>query len=90
MDIERAKNYIKSVRWQFAKTMPKNPHEYTVRGWHKDKEHEFIWFVEAIREFGTPEKFFKATYIYFTIDEHKYWTMGNLIDQTIIINRAKV
>ena len=25
--------YIAKVRWQFAKTMPQWPHEYTVREW---------------------------------------------------------
>lgn len=90
MDIERARKYIASVRWQFAKTMSNNPHEYTVREWNKDKESEFIWFVEAIREFGVQEKFYKATYSYFTIDTWKYWTMGSPIDKTIIINRARI
>lgn len=27
------REYIGQVRWQFAKTMPDWPHEYTVKAW---------------------------------------------------------
>lgn len=70
--------------------MPKNPHYYTVREWSKDKESEFVWFVEEIRQFGITERYFKIPYIYLVIDNWKYWTMGSPIEKTIIINRAKV
>jgi len=90
--IERATAIISKVKWQFAKTMPQNPHEYTKRAWSQELgiEDEFEWFVMAIREHGTPEKFGKAKYIYLKVDDYKYWTMGWPLEKTIIINRAKV
>ena len=45
----RRRAYIAEVRWQFAKTMPQWPHEYTVREWRPDLEREFFEFVELIR-----------------------------------------
>ena len=33
-----ARAYVAGVRWQFAKTMPQWPHEYTVREWRLDLE----------------------------------------------------
>jgi hypothetical protein len=47
-----ARAYIATVRWQFAKTMPQWPHEYTVREWRQDLEHEFVEFVALIRREG--------------------------------------
>jgi hypothetical protein len=40
--IEDARTYIAKVRWQFAKTMPQWPHEYTVREWREDLQPEFF------------------------------------------------
>jgi hypothetical protein len=39
-----ARAYIGKVRWQFAKTMPQWPHEYTVREWRPDLELVFLEF----------------------------------------------
>lgn len=88
MDIERARKYINSVRWQYAKTMPKNPHEYTVRKWCPALDLEFVWFVNEIRNHGIERRFFRQIYIYLRIDDKEYWTMGAPVDVTIIINRA--
>ena len=44
--------YIAKVRWQFAKTMPQWPHEYTVLQWRQDLEPEFRAFVALIRSAG--------------------------------------
>ena len=49
MTLDEARVYIASVRWQFAKTMPQWPHEYTVRVWPPDLEHSFFAFVRLIR-----------------------------------------
>jgi hypothetical protein len=32
-DMARLREYIKSVEWRFAKTMPETPHFYTKRIW---------------------------------------------------------
>ena len=49
---EDAREYIHQVRWQFAKTMPQWPHEYTVRDWRSDLEAEFVDFAVLIRREG--------------------------------------
>ena len=42
--IDDARHYIAQVRWQFAKTMPQWPHEYTVRNWRPELESDFEEF----------------------------------------------
>ena len=44
----------------------------------------------AIREYGTKERFGKNRYIKLELDGWKYWSMGWPVNQTILINRAKV
>lgn len=93
MNIEekRFRGYIENVRWQFAKTYANTwPHEYTVRGWRPDIDSEFAWAAQYIRDHGTPEPFFKKIHVYLSLDGWKYWTMGNPIDETTIINRAAI
>jgi hypothetical protein len=50
--IDDARAHIAEVRWQFAKTMPQWPHEYTIRIWRPDREREFDGFVALIRRDG--------------------------------------
>lgn len=89
-DRERAKLYIASVKWQFAKTMPSNPHEYTLKKWKAESAGEFEWFVTEIREYGYQATFNGRRYIYFEVEGRVYWTMGALLADTILINRAVV
>ena len=53
-----------------------------------DKEFESI--VEYIREHGVKEKFEGKEYIYLHLGDFKYWTMGEAVKDTILINRAKI
>ena len=80
--------YITSVKWTFAKTMPKWPHWYTIRDWNMDKEQTFVDFVYHIRKYGVKEPFYKKTHIYFYFHNYKYWTMGDPLETTWVINRA--
>ena len=89
MDIDAARSFIAAVRWQFAKTMPQWPHEYTVREWQPD-DGPFVAFVLYIREHGYPGVFKGKPRTYCAIDGWTYWTMGAPLGQTIIINRARV
>ncbi len=92
--IEDARAYIAKVRWQFARTMPRWPHEYTVRHWRQDLEPEFIAFAECIINNGTVKPWLSHAVIpryhhtYFEIDGWEYWTMGEPIPATTVINRA--
>lgn len=89
-DKERFRAYVREVRWQFAKTYAKSwPHEYTVRKWNPQLDEEFCRIVLFIRAKGVKEHFHKAIRPYFYIDGMKYWTMGDSLPYTWIINRAE-
>ena len=91
-DFERVSALLAAQNWVFAKTMPDNPHEYTVRkNWKSDDD--FVFVVQYIRQHGYPGKFGGKTYTYLDAGGHFYWTMGAPINKadgsplTIIINR---
>ena len=95
-NIEDARTYIGDVRWRYAKTMPQWPHEYTVRGWRPDLERQFFEFVSLIRQDGivkpwppdvaTP----RYHHTYLSFDGWEYWSMGEPIPDTTVINRARL
>lgn len=85
---------FKRARWVFAKTMPKNPHEYTLRReWH---DADFVWAVNLMRRAGYCEGFWSLTYIQCNVNGYKHWTMGRAINYpdgspwTILINRKSL
>lgn len=85
------REYIDSVHWKFAKSYSKTaPHEYTVRSWNPDLENEFLFFVKFIRKYGYREKWGSRYYTYLEVDGLKYWTMGDPLEVTIILNRTPV
>lgn len=84
MDI---REFVLSVNWRFAKTMPKDPHWYTVRNFSDDAA--FIEAVNIIRRDGKPVMYKGRAYISLDLDGWRYWTMGNPLPQTKIINRAR-
>lgn len=87
----KIEKYIDSVKWRFAKTYAETaPHEYTVRSWAPWKEDQFEHFVEFIRKHGVEEKFYSSTFTYWYHGPHKYWTMGNPVNETTVINRCLV
>jgi hypothetical protein len=89
-----ARPYIAKVRWQFAKTMPQWPHEYTVLQWKTDLETEFRAFVALIRSEGIVKPWPRDSktpryhHTYLELGEWEYWTMGEPVDETTLINRA--
>ena len=83
---EDLSNRLQLQRWIFAKTMPKNPHYYTLKKNWKFPE-AFEESVILIRKYGIEEKFRGWPYICFNFDGYKYWTMGSPVSQTILINR---
>lgn len=94
--IDDARAYITKVRWQFAKTMPQWPHEYTVRQWRPDLEAEFFEFAAVVRGQGVvkpwPPEASRPRYhhTYLEVDDWEYWTMGEPIGETTVINRALI
>jgi len=90
--VSDARDYIASVRWQFASTMPQWPHEYTVRHWRLDLDAEFAGFVDLIHREGTvkPWPTIRPRYhhTYLDLGAWEYWTMGEPVLETTVINRA--
>ena len=79
--------FINSVSWTYAKTMPEWPHEYIVK---KNVDVElFIEIVKHIRKFGYEGMFYQKTITYFDFEGMVYWTMGAPVEETTIINRCK-
>ena len=94
--IEQARRYVSAVRWQFARTLPQWPHEYTLRRWRENLAQEFDAFVRLIRTEGTVKPWPRGSarpryhHHYLEIDEWQYWTMGEPVEETILINRCRV
>ena len=74
--------------WQFARTMPQNPHEYTHRAW--GHEETFLRIVLHLREHGSQEVYGGDIYTYYVANGFKHWTMGADLMSTILINRKPV
>jgi hypothetical protein len=81
------KSFIDKVEWTYAKTMPKWRHHYIVRS--KVDETLFVGLVEHIRRFGYKGWFYDKQLTYFDEEGFMYWTMGEPIDKTTIVNRAR-
>lgn len=84
---ESLRHFVDHVKWTYAKTMPKWPHEYIVR--ERVDEELFQQLVLHIRSNGFEGRFYSQTYTYFEEDGLLYWTMGAPLDETIIINRCR-
>jgi hypothetical protein len=95
-DTAQATTYIAKVKWQFAKTMPLWPHEYTVRDWRHDLDADFLDFAALIRSEGVVKAWPRDSanpryhHTYLELDGWEYWTMGAPLPETTVINRARV
>jgi len=87
MTKEQFDAFVKAHDWRVAKSMPTIPHAYVVREKCRN-DAEFCNAVMFIRQYGQPRKFYKKTYLYLDVEPYTYWTMGNPVDRTKIINRA--
>lgn len=90
LNFEKLRSMIARCEWKFAKTMPFAPHEYIVRDKCPLTDEEFVYFVNMQREHGVKERWGKYNNPYLYIDDYKYWTMGAPLEETTVINRAKV
>lgn len=92
MTEQKIKDFITRYSWTFSKTYAKfAPHEYYVKdNLDEQGKEDFVEFVIFIREVGFPCKFGKQTHIYFEFEGKYYWTMGDTIPNTIILNRCNV
>jgi len=79
---------LSGATFKFAKSMPLLPHWYTLRqSWPSNEIFEAA--VAKIRELGTSRTFGKRKFIYYDFGGYTYWTMGDTIPNTILINRAE-
>jgi hypothetical protein len=94
--VDDARRSIGRVRWQFAKTMPQWPHEYTVSDWRPEWRAEFLDLVALIHRDGVVKPWprdaavprYRHTYL--ALDGWEYWTMGEPDPETVLINRARL
>jgi hypothetical protein len=85
---EDLKRFIERERWTFAKTAHDWPHEYLVRD--RVDETLFERLVNYIRAHGSKGRFYRKILTYYEEDSLLYWTMGDPVDETTIINRCRV
>ena len=86
---DKLRSMIARCQWTFAKTMPFAPHEYIVKGKCPLTDEEFEYFVNMQRNYGRVERWGKYLTPYLYIEDYKYWTMGDSLEDTTVINRAK-
>jgi len=89
-DLDRAKIFIDSADWIFAKTYAETaPHEYIVKNrLPKEKWAEFEFLVQSIFSEGTDKFFYQTPVRYLIIDNKRYWVMDKTVETTVLINRC--
>lgn len=93
MDDVQMEEFVNNFDWIFAKTYAKKaPHEYIVKTKISDPDlrKKFDEVVIYIREAGFDAYYFKRRGKYYVLDDYYYWTMGAPVNETIILNRAKL
>lgn len=92
MEKNKIRNFVNAQEWRFAKTYAKTaPHYYIIKGkLPKEEQETFIDFVKHIREKGYEELFWTKSFIMFRLDGFVYWTYGDPIPDTIVLNRRKI
>ena len=81
------RGFINKTQWTFAKNYAATwPHHYIVR--ERVDENLFLKMVKHIRCFGYEGRFYKKKITYFEEDGYVFWTMGEPIEETTIINRC--
>lgn len=77
-----------AARWRFAKSMPHNPHWYTLKEtWENPQQFEEA--VQMIRDRGITEVYGNRPYTVLFINQFKYWSMGAPVKETTLINRCR-
>ena len=93
MDDVQMEEFVNSFDWIFAKTYAKKaPHEYIVKTNISDSDllRKFDEVVTYIREVGFDAYYFKRRGKYYILGDYYYWTMGAPVNETTILNRAKL
>jgi hypothetical protein len=83
------RSIIEAGTWTFASSMPWIPHFYVVRG----KTLPYNLFVKLaiwVRHYGYDANHGYGLHRYLDVDGLRYWTMGAPLDETTILNRARI
>ena len=92
--VDAVEKFIAEVKWRFAKTMPQWPHWYVMEDWNPGREAEFGELVRRIFEEGRDEQWgtgkWERTVRYYYAGNYKYWVMDPTIEETDLINRARI
>lgn len=81
------RDFVEAAKWTFAKTYAATwPHEYIVRD--RVDESLFVQLVTHIRAHGYEGKFYRMSITYFDEGVMTYWTMGEPLADTKIVNRC--
>src|SRR5512143_3490428 len=88
-DLRRARHFIKSQEWRFARTMPQWPHWYIVGG-KGNQSRQFNRFANLIKEYGEEDRWGRHTLCFLRIDSYKYWVMGEIINRAAPIPSTEV
>ncbi len=88
MKLEQTEQFLSSLRWQYAKTYPSCPHEYTCLSWQPEIKQQMIYFARLIKEVDYKERFGKRGFRVLVIENMKYWTMDFPLENTDLINRT--
>lgn len=82
------KEFVDRQQWTYAKTYAANsPHEYIVREHFDGSQKDFANAVQFIRDHGFKLMYWKKKYVVYHLEGHFYWTMGEPIPVTRVLNR---
>ena len=93
MDHNIFRNFIERHEWIFAKTYAAFcPHEYIVMKWLPEEEWPlFPQIAQFIRDEGFVAEYGRlGPNWYYIVDEYYYWTLDPKVEDTDLINRAKL
>jgi len=88
MDKSEAIGMLVSLQWTDAKTMPWNPHAWTLKKQYPDQT-KWETLVDFIQKNGEPVWFYKKIYHCIFHNGYRYWTMEEPPEITKLMNRAK-
>jgi hypothetical protein len=86
--IARARAYINSMDWKFARTMPQWPHCYVFREDGSARDFDFV--ARLIKKFGYADPWGKHTRFYLVIGKFKYWVIEDVLNRAKPISNAEV
>jgi hypothetical protein len=86
------RNFVNTFDRIFAKTYAETaPHEYIVlKKVGLEHRSDFVKAARFIRESGFQAYYYKVRRFYYILDGYYYWTMDGNVEDTDLINRAKL